>query len=103
MEFKDESIDTKNLQPQLVLALMMAQEVYNGHGVDLVITSLNDAAHSRTSLHYSGNAVDLRTHNLPDGVDPNGVAAEIRQKLNKDFDVIFEGDHIHLEHQPKRR
>ena len=28
---------------------------------------------------------------------------DIKAKLNKDFDVILESDHIHLEYQPRKR
>lgn len=103
MSVKDDSISMAGLQPQIVLALMVAKSVYDLYETPLVITSLNDAHHSYTSLHYSGNAVDIRTYNLPVGLDPHQVAGKIDDALGQDFDVLFEKDHIHIEYQPRRR
>jgi len=103
MKLKSDNVSLNNLQPQIVLALIVASEVYNEHDVELVVTSANDSTHSGTSLHYSGSAVDLRTYSLVDrGIDPRGVRDSISSKLNVDFDVILESDHIHLEYQPRR-
>jgi len=100
MMLKSDEVSLQNLVPQVVLALIIVNEVYNSYGVDLVITSANDSIHSRGSLHYSGNAVDLRTRTLREEDRPT-VAEEIQRRLNKDFDVVLESDHIHLEWQPK--
>lgn len=100
MKIKSDEVSFQNLQPQMVLAVIMAQEVYREYDTDMVITSANDSVHSRTSLHFSGNAVDLRIWNLPDGT-ANEVRDKLQEKLTKDFDVILESDHIHLEYQPK--
>lgn len=101
IKVKDYSVKLDNICPQIVLALSVAQDAYKDQGVsDVVITSANDAKHSKTSLHYSGAAVDLRVWNLR---DPRKAADDISQALGVDFDCIYEGDHIHLEFQPKRR
>lgn len=102
MKLKNDNVSLQSLAPQLVLALMICNEVYNEYGVELVITSVNDSKHSLTSLHYSGNAADLRIRTLPDGT-AEGVAEAIRDKLNQDFDVVLEPTHIHLEYQPRGR
>jgi hypothetical protein len=69
----------------------------------MVVTSVNDGSHSYSSLHYSGCAADLRIRNLPEHTMPEDVANEIKERLGKDFDVIVEKDHIHMEYQPKKR
>lgn len=102
MKLKSDNVELKDLAPQLALAVVVANEVYNGYDTELVITSANDSYHSSTSLHFSGNAVDLRTFTLPQG-KAQEVRDQIASKLNVDFDVILEDDHIHLEYQPKRR
>ena len=102
MELKQGVIAT-GVQPELLLGLTVAIAVYDEHGTRLVVTSLCDGRHSATSLHYAGSAADLRTRNLPASADPAMIAAEIKQRLGVDYDVIFEGDHIHLEWQPRRR
>ena len=76
---------------------------YHQYETNLVVTSCNDGHHSLTSLHYSGNAVDLRTRNLPDNITGHIVRDEIKKNLNIDYDVVLESDHIHLEYQPRRR
>lgn len=91
------------LTPQMTVALLAAYDAYSQYGTELVITSGNDGRHSVTSKHYAGNAIDLRTRNLP---RPQQDAVEIADILNtslgRDFDVLFEGDHIHVEYDPKR-
>lgn len=90
------------LQPQMVLAVIATHAIYASMGVELVITAGNDGKHMQGSKHYSGNAIDIRTYNLP---DPKRNAPEIvrqlQQDLGRDYDVIFEGDHIHIEYDPK--
>jgi len=98
-----EGVRVINMQPGLCLGLMMAESVYKDYGRLMTVTSLNDSNHSPTSLHYSGNAADLRTEVA--GIDfetAEGMAAEIKERLGVDFDVVAESDHIHLEYQPRR-
>jgi flavodoxin len=84
---------------RLFYAAVVAEEIYKKFGAELVITSANDGKHGDKTLHHKGLALDLRTWNL--GGREMQVAAEIRKALGKDFDVIVESDHIHLEYQPK--
>ncbi len=100
MRLKDDTVSITGMTPGLLFGLMVADGIYRAHGAELIITSVNDAKHSQTSLHYSGNAADLRSWDLD---NPHGVASEIKQALGVDFDVIKETDHIHLEYQPRRR
>ena len=90
----------QSLQPQIVLAVVVASSFYKDFGYDLVVTSFSDGIHSPNSLHYSGNAVDLRTRNVRE-VDMMPIIGGIRRALGSDFDVIFESDHLHIEYQPK--
>jgi len=96
-------VKVTGLRPEMLLALMAASAVYRKHDHELVVTSLLDGAHAKTSLHYAGCAADLRTtaaHIPPSTID--AIAAEIRMALTADYDVIVERDHIHLEFQPRR-
>lgn len=93
------------ISPQIVLAIMVCQSIYDYWKFDCVITSMNDSKHSDRSLHYKGNAFDLRTKNLPENYKDK-IFLEIKQSLTEDFDVIFEGrgtvnEHIHVEYDPK--
>lgn len=88
------------LRPEIMLAVQVAASVYDKFGYDCVITSGTDGSHSRGSLHYAGQAVDLRTwivnveHRRP-------IRDEIAAALGGDFDVVLESNHIHVEYQPK--
>lgn len=103
-----------NLSPQMVLAAMVVKSVFDDYGEDCIITSANDSKHGDTSLHYAGEALDFRTRHL--SVDrAEKVAAEVRKRLTRDFDVVLEPrktdpdeghvtnpGHLHVEHQPRR-
>lgn len=101
ISLKDNTVNPSTFSAPLVLALVVANEVYKEHGADLVITSGNDATHYNTSLHYAGEAADLRIRDL--SVEVLGeVTGVIKKRLGRNFDVVLEKDHIHLEHQPRR-
>jgi len=77
------------------------------HGFEALITSLNDAKHGETSLHYDGGATDLRSKWF---ANKHQVLKECKEALgnNPDIDIILEGEgkpweHFHMEYQPKRR
>lgn len=92
------------LAPQMILALLVAYVCYaNAAAPEFVLTSGNDGAHSIHSKHYVGNAADIRTNNLPSPrQDGPRLAEEIKECLGRDYDVLFEGDHIHIEYDPRR-
>lgn len=100
-----EGTDISNIQPQVVMALISANNLYRDEGVELVYTSGRDGKHSLTSLHYSGNAVDLRISDLAekDSFLPSLVCDRLADRLGLDYDVLLEKTHIHLEYQPRRR
>lgn len=87
------------MQPQLVLACMVANQIYMAQSAEMVITSVTDSKHGTGSLHYQGQALDLRINNL---LDPEQVHTKIKEALGAEFDVVLEADHIHIEWQPKR-
>lgn len=94
-----EGVKVTGLRPELLLALMVAKDVWQAEGQELVITSVIDGKHSATSLHYAGQAADLRIWGL---ADPAKTAALLNESLGEDYDVLAEGDHIHVEWQPRR-
>ncbi len=89
------------LRPEILLAVMIADSVYQMHRVELVVTSFLEGNHSANSLHYAGMAVDLRTFNIPDGLTAT-IYGAIKDRLTDDYDIILEKDHIHIECQPMR-
>ena len=60
------------------------------------ITSGTDGKHMTGSLHYSGNAIDLRCKDLNPGL-MSGYLAALKERLGPEFDVVLEEDHVHVE------
>lgn len=89
------------MRPEILLAVIAAERVYEEMGVDCVVTACVDGKHSAGSLHYAGAAVDLRTRDVPQERRQT-LAARIRTCVGEDFDVVLEADHIHIEFQPKK-
>ncbi|WP_159521759.1 hypothetical protein [Sunxiuqinia indica] len=102
MRIKDQSVKVKGITPEILLAGMIADQVCRDHGEEVVITSGVDGKHSLTSLHYSGNAIDIRTRFFSKA-EAQQVRSEIKERLGIDYDVIQEADHIHIEFQPRYR
>jgi hypothetical protein len=64
------------------------------------ITSGTDGKHMADSLHYSGNAIDLRCRDINPGMMPAYLAA-LKERLGPEFDIVLEEDHVHVEYDPK--
>lgn len=71
--------------------------IYASYGYDLIITSTYEGTHSPSSLHYDDNAIDV--DDPPEHKED--LTRKIKDSLGKDFDVILESDHIHIEYDPK--
>ena len=69
-------------------------------GKEIVITSVFDGVHSKDSLHYSGNAFDLRVW-IYQEEEIKKLTSMLKSELGNNFDVVFEGDHIHVEYDQK--
>jgi hypothetical protein len=99
------SVSLKGLTPQMSAALPIVGGVYGKHDVDCVCTCGSNGKHSRTSLHYSGNALDFRTKHLDPSLKAT-ILSEVQQALSAEFDVLLEdmrgpNEHLHVEWQPK--
>lgn len=81
------------------VAVPIIFEVYRDFGHSPVITSGTDGRHRADSLHYSGNALDLRIRHIPPE-DRVALTASLASSLGEEFDVILEADHIHVEFDP---
>lgn len=86
-------VQLRTMSSQILLAILEADRILEG---SLVVTSVSDGKHSAGSLHYVGLACDLR---LP----PESAifVEELREALGAEYDVVIEGDHVHVEYQPK--
>jgi len=68
--------------------------------VELVLTSASEGKHGENSLHYSGKAFDFRTRGLTTEQQEDW-ATLCRIRLDAEFDVVLEKDHLHVEWQPE--
>lgn len=87
---------------EALLAVVVARDVYAecNESKQCVVTSITDGDHKAGSLHHTGRAIDLR--NPADTSHLGPIVAMLRSRLGNDYDVVPEGDHIHVEHDPKR-
>ena len=65
-----------------------------------MITSVTEGKHSKGSRHYIGCAMDIRIRNMAKA-DPKKCVKALKMALGKDFDVVLERHHIHIEYDPK--
>jgi hypothetical protein len=94
-----------SLSPEMAKALHLIETAHMrcdvGRGV--FITSGREGDHMPGSLHYSGNAIDIRTRDLTSW-QVSCLIFELRQRLGKNFDVVDEtsggAPHIHIEYDP---
>jgi len=84
----------------MAIAYTIACLVYSKYKAQCVITSGSDGKHGPNSLHYSGNALDLRT-NMLNPQEKDLVHRDLVVWLGGQFDVVLESDHIHVEFDPK--
>jgi len=66
----------------------------------VIITSASDGAHSKGSKHYTGHALDFRTRNMTIA-EKRSLVGLVTEALGKEFDIVLEEDHLHVEFQPK--
>jgi len=116
MKLKDQTVEMAITEPKFMVYLFALDAAYRQYDTELIVTSGSElsARHSRTSLHYSGRAVDTRTwtierYNL-DAKSQHRIALNIKGIYlaaiglpDDTIDVILEKTHIHHEWQPKRQ
>lgn len=97
-------VDVSQVQPEILLGLLIVKDVLDAHGLDCVVTALFDGQHGIGSLHRRGGecqAADIRSKLVPPELLPN-LLQECRDHLGKDYDIILEAagglnEHFHLE------
>jgi len=72
----------------------------NGYG-EAVISSTYEGDHGANSLHYADLAIDLRRPKKRITITLKDLEKDLKESLGKDFDVILEGNHFHIEYDPK--
>lgn len=96
-------MEITGIKPELLLGLNIidstCSRLYNH---DITITSVVDGLHSSNSLHYVGQAADIRIRDFAGHLDLEIVTNVLASAVGPLFDVVLEKDHIHIEYQPKR-
>lgn len=96
MIVKDKTVNIVDLQHEMKDKLQGIDHIFMKYGVEAVITSGKDSVHGDNSKHYLGLAIDLRTYHVLDR-----IVQDLKNHLGKDYDVVLEKDHIHVEYDPK--
>ena len=91
--------DGVQVQPVIIEAMSTVAHIYDKFNQKLVITSVVDGVHSKKSLHYQGLAFDTRIWYFSEEVLKE-VYTCLSIALGKDFDVVLESDHFHIEYDP---
>jgi len=92
-------VDFRGLKPEILVAVVVASEVYNEFGCQCTVTSALDGTHGKVSLHLKGLAVDLRTRVIGKYLVER-IVETLKERLGKQYDVVLEKDHIHMEFDP---
>lgn len=84
-------------------AMIAVDAIYmkNGRPEGVTITSGREGKHKIASKHYCDHAFDCRIFYFPDFATKKKVRDAIKRRLGKDFDVVLESTHIHVEFDPK--
>ena len=84
------------VQAPMQKAFDAADEIWEEHGQEAVITEGVGGKHSQNSLHYYGYAIDLRTRYFP-AEEHQEIARKLQERLGEDYDVVVHNTHIHVE------
>jgi len=89
--------------PEIKAAKLAANALHKEiTGKEIVITAILDGKHMKGSRHYSGNAFDMRKWYLKKE-QLNKFINALKISLGKDYDVVNETTHIHIEYDPKNK
>lgn len=99
LKFKD-GVPLGGLQPDMLYAIDKCNDVFNDRDYDCIVTSTTDGKHMKNSKHPLGFAGDLRRYHIQTR-DIEHITHELKSSLGKNYDVILEIDHWHVEFDPK--
>lgn len=75
------------------------------NGINVTITSGNDSKHMTNSLHYTDNALDVRSKDFPSLESKLKFKDDVLTRLGKDYQGLLESigkpnEHFHFEYDP---
>ena len=89
-------VDVRGIQPEILLARIIAGEIFARYGVEAIITSVREGTHKKGSKHYTGQGIDFRTRHMDVRLRPV-IAEAIKKALGRRYFVLLEKDHIHVQ------
>ena len=93
-------VKLSGIRPEILVGMMVAKDVVDAHNIDCVITCGLDGKHMAHSKHITGFAIDLRSREFTkEQIDD--VLHLLKTNLGEEFDVLFEGNHFHVEFDPE--
>lgn len=90
-------VDISRLDRITRRSLTVVESIFNDEVCFFAITSTYEGNHSAGSLHYANQAYDIA---IP-AINAHRIFRRIQKALGKDYDVVKEKDHIHIEYDPK--
>jgi len=94
-------VDLAGVSWRMFVASIIIEPVFVLNGSDLTITAGVDGTHMAKSKHYEGLALDYRTRDLAADKVPTVAAQCLTLLAPLGYDVVLEGDHLHVEYDPK--
>jgi hypothetical protein len=96
-------VDIAGIRSECIVGLLVASQVFEARGVPFIVTSVRDSKHSEKSLHYVGAAFDCRlaSRYTKSPETDKRILEDLKESLGAQFDVVLEGDHFHVEFDPK--
>jgi hypothetical protein len=95
------SVQPLGLRPELLLALISVDGYFREASQDWYIIAGSEGAHTPSSPHYSGSAIQIDVIEA-DEDDFFGIAADLTDILPSDFTVTAEISYITLEYSPRK-
>ena len=90
-------VDISRLLPPIRKKLNILESIFAVMGCEPVITSTYEGRHMAGSLHYANLSIDFR---IP-ACSKRDIDDKLHISLGKDYDIVWEKDHIHIEYDPK--
>ena len=72
-------------------------DLYASKYLDLVITSIMDGTHRADSLHYHGEAIDIRTQGMT-REELRTALSPLTTQYGGRFDIVMHSTHTHVEY-----
>lgn len=100
VEFK-QGVSVNGIKQQTIALIALLNTYFVFYiGKPFVVTSCTDGKHKKGSKHYDGLAIDIRTRHL-NVTEINNLVLWFKSRHDKQFDMVVEKDHIHVEYDPK--